>query len=1145
MRIFLLFSLFVLYSVFIKIYSQEYYHYKGQIIYLTPRQDKIAFVLNSRNVNNNLTRSAIISKAGSGAVVKETGTNVLILVLDKSKSVTGIESMTNQYSSISGIKFIAKTYYGDSKQVTQVVTDEFVVKLKDKKDISILDKLNKEYNCSIIGMTEEGMGYIVKTNDNITMNALQLSDIYYNQNVFEYVEPNFQYPEFSLLNTDPNDPYFTSQWAIRNTGQTVLTEGSTTGGDVTSTNGIPDADMDVDLAWNYVTGTNVKIGDLDTGIDSTHPDLSANLLPGYDAYSNKNGVAKDSGSHGTCTAGLIIAVANNSIGVAGIAYGAKLMSIKIFNSAGSTTDAVIARGFDTARVRGLDVLNNSWGGGTPSSVITNAINNAALNGRGGKGCVILFSSGNDGQNPPSYPSYLDNVICVGASTPHDQKKAANTGNQFWWGGNWGQDANGDLDCVAPTVCYTTDVQGTGGYNTSAGTAGNYYATFNGTSCACPNATGVAALVLSVDLSQTRNQVKQNLLMGCDKIDNVPYSTVKTYGKWNQYTGYGRINAYNSVRLAAGIDVTPPTINYQQIQSHSSTRVTYVTAEILDQDGSAIPSTGINQPKLFFRYNKNSAGWSLFDSLTAVSIAGNNYTFAMPCFGRETEVQYYFRARDDYGNESTFPRGAPNTFWLCYYSVATYSTVSAKNSAFTIATSGTSVSSNFTVGNFKIINTSAKIYLHHTYVSDILVNIWGPGSDANNNRRCIFSHNGGSGQNIIGASVSDLATSLWSNSTPPYTSGLFLPEYPLCGFNGTSANGNWKILVYDGYSGDGGTCDSIVLTFTKTTGALSACARLNSGFDSTVFFGTVIKGSSLNRNFYLKNSGTSNLNIDSSKFIGTDASKFSLISSPSVIIPGDSGLFNIQCNNVLFKQMSNNLMAPSMACTLNIYNNDPSKNDFQVKMVATDSTASVPVLTLTALIQGLYNGSAMVSDTVNVEIHNASPSYTIIDSIKGVLNTAGVGAFTFTNAVNGTPYYLVIKHRNTIETWSATTQTFVSSSLSYDFTTAATQAYGSNMIQKGSKWCMYSGDVNHDGQVSFTDLIAVDNDNSNYVTGYKNTDLTGDNQVTFSDLLIVDNNNSNYISRQVPSGSLISRNINQQSIFENKSIIINNKSRSTK
>jgi hypothetical protein len=215
------------------------------------------------------------------------------------------------------------------------------------------------------------------------------------------------------------------------------------------------------------------------------------------------------------------------------------------------------------------------------------------------------------------------------------------------------------------------------------------------------------------------------------------------------------------------------------------------------------------------------------------------------------------------------------------------------------------------------------------------------------------------------------------------------------------------------------------------------------------------------------------------------------------------------------------------------------------MVATDSTASVPVLTLTALIQGLYNGSAMVSDTVNVEIHNASPSYTIIDSIKGVLNTAGVGAFTFTNAVNGTPYYLVIKHRNTIETWSATTQTFVSSSLSYDFTTAATQAYGSNMIQKGSKWCMYSGDVNHDGQVSFTDLIAVDNDNSNYVTGYKNTDLTGDNQVTFSDLLIVDNNNSNYISRQVPSGSLISRNINQQSIFENKSIIINNKSRSTK
>jgi subtilisin family serine protease len=1122
MRNLLLVSVLVLCSYFSKTFSQEYYHYQGQVINLTPREDKIAFVMNSQNVDNELTKNAIISKAGKGAVVKETGSNVMILVLEKSKSVTGIESMIKQYSSIVGVKFISKTYYGTSKRVTQVVADEFVVKLRDLKDLSILDELNKENNCSIIGKLEEGKSFIVKTNDNVSMNALELSDIYFNKNVFEYVEPNFQYPEFSLLNADPNDPNFSTQWAIRNTGQSVPTEGATSGGDVTTTNGIQDADMDVDLAWNYVTGANVKIADLDTGIDSTHPDLTANLLAGYDAYNNKNSVAKDSGSHGTCTAGLIIAVANNSIGVAGIAYGAKLMSIKIFNAAGSTTDAVIARGFDTARVRGMDVLNNSWGGGTPSSVLTNAINNAALNGRGGKGCVILFSSGNDGQNPPSYPSYLANVICVGASTPHDQKKSANTGNQMWWGGNWGEDSNGDLDCVAPTVCYTSDVQGTGGYNTSAGTAGNYYATFNGTSCACPNAVGVAALVLSVNLNQTRDQVKQNLLMGCDKIDNVPYSTTKTFGKWNQYTGYGRINAYNSVRLAAGIDVTPPTINYQQVQSDSSTRVTYLTAGISDQDGSAVPTTGNNQPKLFFRYNKNSAGWSSFDSLTAVSVVGNNFTFPIPCFGRETEVQYYFRARDNSGNETTFPKGAPNTFWLCYYSIATYSTVTAQNSLFTIATSGISTSSNFTVGNFKIINLSAKITLTHTYVSDILVNIWGPGSDANNNRRCLFSHNGGAGQNITGASVSDQAASLWSNSTPPYTDGLFLPEYPLRGLNGTSANGNWKILVYDGYAGDGGTCNSVDLTFTKTTGILSACARLNSEVDSIVNFGTVLSGSSVNRNFYLKNSGTSNLIIDSSKFTGTDASKFSLIYSPSVIVPGDSGLFNIRCNNALFKPFSSIQMASPMACTLNIYNNDPSKNDFQVKIISTDSTAAIPVLTLKVLIEAMLmsgGGTTMsMAPSVTVELHNDTSPFTIVESKTAALNTVGDGSFNFTNATNGSLYYLVVISINTLETWSASPISFINGESTYDFTTGFNKAYtdGTNppLGLHDGKFCLYSGDCDQNGFITTDDYTGIDNDAGNFDYHLLN-DLNGDGFITTDDYTLIDNNASAFVQKQIP------------------------------
>jgi hypothetical protein len=173
------------------------------------------------------------------------------------------------------------------------------------------------------------------------------------------------------------------------------------------------------------------------------------------------------------------------------------------------------------------------------------------------------------------------------------------------------------------------------------------------------------------------------------------------------------------------------------------------------------------------------------------------------------------------------------------------------------------------------------------------------------------------------------------------------------------------------------------------------------------------------------------------------------------------------------------------------------------------------LNLTALIQGLYNGSSMVPDTVTVELHNTSSPYSLVEAKNGVLSSAGAGTFKFTSASNSIPFYLVVKHRNGLETWSASPQTFSSGALTYNFTAAANRAFGSNMILKSTKWCIYSGDVNHDGSVDLTDLIAVDNDNANFVTGYVNTDVNGDGSVDLSDLIIVDNNNAAFISKVVP------------------------------
>lgn len=920
-------NLFLLLTFTGSLYSQtvNYYYHNSSPVYLNERNDAVAVILNSsasqdviRSVENRLSSSDTVKKAADGVLYIKLG-------------IHNPSLYSSKLSATQGIKLITKVYYGQSRRVTQIPTDEFIVRLRNIEDKAKLDLINVQKGCYIVGNIIDDRGFLLKSIDGIQKNALELCEEYRLEGIFEYTEPNFLYPDYCLLHLTPNDPFYPSQWALNNIGQLVPTEGVTSAGDVLNVNGIPGADMRVSQAWDFVTGSSsVVIGIIDTGIDSTHPDLRPNIsMAGYDAFWNRYGVPRDSGSHGTCCAGIAAAVFNNSTGVAGVAPGCRLMSIKIFNATGSSTVVGIVRAFDTARVKGIHVLSNSWGGGTPNTSINTAINNAATSGRGGLGCIILFASGNDGRNPPSYPSYLSNVICVGASTTHDQKKAAGTGNQYWWGGNYGESAStGDLECVAPTICYTTDVQGSGGYDPSS-----YYPTFNGTSCSCPNAAGVAALILSVNTSLTRLQVTEYLLRGCDKIDNAPYSANKTYGKWNDYFGYGRVNAYNSVRLAAGVDVTPPTINHLNRASHNSTYPTIITAEIIDQDGSSVPVTGSNRPRIIYRLNKNLSGWTAWDSAYFTSNSGNIFTFQIPCQGWETQIQYFIRAFDNSGNHTTFPRGAPNSFWLCYYTIGSLTESTNRLTGWNPPDGGAGISPNISFGSFIILNTKVRIYLRHTWVEDNLLQIWSPIPESNNNRKSLFSHNGGGGDNITGATVSDSATQFWYQGTPPYLNGHFLPEYNMRGYNGTNANGDWRFINLDIFTPDAPTYDSIRITFLRTDGTLSPSARLDIPQDSIINFGTVTPGGFVDRNFYLKNVGTSNLTVSSVNFTGTYAAQFSLLTPlPSPISPGDSGLFTVRANNPPpLEPGGGNVLFSVERAVMNISNNDPSKPVFKVSL----------------------------------------------------------------------------------------------------------------------------------------------------------------------------------------------------------------------
>ena len=179
--------------------------------------------------------------------------------------------------------------------------------------------------------------------------------------------------------------------------------------------------------------------------------------------------------------------------------------------------------------------------------------------------------------------------------------------------------------------------------------------------------------------------------------------------------------------------------------------------------------------------------------------------------------------------------------------------------------------------------------------------------------------------------------------------------------------------------------------------------------------------------------------------------------------------------------------------------------------------SVDLISFTALIEGFYNGTSMVPDTVNVELHNTSSPFALVDQTKILLDNSGQGSGSFQNAVNGTPYYIVVKHRNAVETWSATSQTFTSNTLTYDFTTGSNKAYGNNLILVGSKWCIYGGDVNQDGLVNINDVNSVFTDNVNGATGYFSTDLNGDNFTEVEDLNIVFKSNVLGIERIRPPG----------------------------
>lgn len=273
-------------------------------------------------------------------------------------------------------------------------------------------------------------------------------------------------------------------------------------------------------AWDVTTGSaNVTIAVLDSGVDTTHPDLLGQILPGWNFFDGTTDTS-DVFGHGTAIAGVAVAISNNGTGVASVAPKCKIVPIRVTDAKGNGYDSTIAQALNWAADQGIRVATISF------QVSNSSVVKSAAQYFQGKGGVVVVSAGNDGLTSTA----ADNpyVLTISATDRSDLLAS------------WSSRGS-NIDLAAPGVDILTTILGA------------QYAYQAGTSFSAPIVAGVAALVISTAPALTGVQVSDLLKKTADDLGAKG---------WDSQFGWGRINAKTAVTAAAPVsapDTTAPQI----------------------------------------------------------------------------------------------------------------------------------------------------------------------------------------------------------------------------------------------------------------------------------------------------------------------------------------------------------------------------------------------------------------------------------------------------------------------------------------------------------------------------------------------------------------------------------------------------------